>query len=476
MNPIGLHTHEDKLLEFAYGELPPSEARAMEAHVKGCARCTGALESIRGVRGVMAQLAPEPAPDAGLESLLAYAQQATQRGQAARPPKRIWWRRWIMPVSGLAAAALVALVMQQTVLSPEKAKESLEATAAKQELAQSDRKVDAPKAAPMPAREPAPAAPQVLPVASANSYPQQLAKNEAPPPPQAQAKAQLGARTIPEGETGASYYQADSAKRAKKVTQVARRDVATKLDAEEPAPASATEYAAEKSVAQDDSREEFADLAGKARGAAKDAEPAAKGKAASAGDDDFNSLMGSRLSMRGVSSGSAPGRARPTDKAAEVANVAQQVAMPSTAAPAAAPVAAQPKPAPKTAPVSARTLLAQADAAARAGDREGEVRLLRQAVAAGPSRAELEQLLTRLCNAEADAGLEPTGCEQLAREFPNSAGAQLAQRKMRAAMPEAKVSKAIDAESVVPAQRAPAAPMKAKAKTSATPSEMREAR
>ncbi|MFP2933239.1 anti-sigma factor family protein, partial [Pyxidicoccus sp. 3LG] len=74
MNPQNLHAHEDRLLDFAYGELPVSEARVVEAHLQGCARCTQALHDIRGVRVTMSQLSPmEPAPDAGLESLLAYA-------------------------------------------------------------------------------------------------------------------------------------------------------------------------------------------------------------------------------------------------------------------------------------------------------------------------------------------------------------------------------------------------------------------
>ena len=42
MKPQSLHSHEDTLLDFAYGELPPAEARAVEEHVTGCARCTGA--------------------------------------------------------------------------------------------------------------------------------------------------------------------------------------------------------------------------------------------------------------------------------------------------------------------------------------------------------------------------------------------------------------------------------------------------
>ena len=42
------HQYEGKLLEFAYGELPQHEADAVDAHVRGCARCSQALSEIRG--------------------------------------------------------------------------------------------------------------------------------------------------------------------------------------------------------------------------------------------------------------------------------------------------------------------------------------------------------------------------------------------------------------------------------------------
>ncbi|HEY8210961.1 MAG TPA: zf-HC2 domain-containing protein [Myxococcaceae bacterium] len=110
MNQQGAHRYEDRLLEFAYGELPAAEARSIEAHVKGCARCTGALQEIHGVRHQMAQLAPEPAPEAGLESLLAYAEQAARRTQAGPAPAR-GFRRWLFGAVGAASLAAVLVVV-----------------------------------------------------------------------------------------------------------------------------------------------------------------------------------------------------------------------------------------------------------------------------------------------------------------------------------------------------------------------------
>lgn len=104
------HSHEDKLLDFAYGELPEAEARSVETHLAGCTRCAGSLESIRGVRRTMSLLETEPAPDAGMESLLAYAQQTARRIQAgpASPPSR--WRAWVFGLAGAASLVVVGIV------------------------------------------------------------------------------------------------------------------------------------------------------------------------------------------------------------------------------------------------------------------------------------------------------------------------------------------------------------------------------
>ncbi len=96
----GVHQYEDKLLEFAYGELPASEADAVDAHVRGCTRCAQSLAQLQSVRATVRLLPVEPAPQAGLESLLAFAEQQARRNAAANAPVS-WWRR-------LTSARLVA--------------------------------------------------------------------------------------------------------------------------------------------------------------------------------------------------------------------------------------------------------------------------------------------------------------------------------------------------------------------------------
>ncbi len=102
------HQYEDKLLEFAYGELPQHEAEAVDAHVRGCQRCSASLSEIRGVRATMAQLPMQAAPEAGLDSLLAYAEQAAQRNSTKSAPS--FWKRVLMPLASLAALATVGVI------------------------------------------------------------------------------------------------------------------------------------------------------------------------------------------------------------------------------------------------------------------------------------------------------------------------------------------------------------------------------
>lgn len=113
MKTQGAHAHEDRLLDFAYDELPPTEARLVEQHVQGCSRCSETLAGIRGVRTTMSRLPLESAPDAGLESLLAYAQQSARRAAAGPEPAPRWWRRLLAPVLSVAALSVFGIVVVQ---------------------------------------------------------------------------------------------------------------------------------------------------------------------------------------------------------------------------------------------------------------------------------------------------------------------------------------------------------------------------
>jgi hypothetical protein len=98
------HQYEDKLLELAYGE----------SHVRGCARCTEALNEIKSVRSTMGHLPMVPAPEGGLDSLFAYAEQAARRNAAGPAPAATWWRRLVAPFAVVTALGVVAVVGFQT--------------------------------------------------------------------------------------------------------------------------------------------------------------------------------------------------------------------------------------------------------------------------------------------------------------------------------------------------------------------------
>ncbi|MDP1919606.1 MAG: zf-HC2 domain-containing protein [Myxococcales bacterium] len=148
----GVHQYEDKLLDYAYGELPAHEAAAVDAHVRTCAKCSQALVQIRGVRSVFAPLPMVAAPDAGLESLLAYADQHARR---AKETKQAPWRRWIFAFASAAALLVVGVVaVRASDESPQHASDIV--IAAKKEKADTSR-ADLPPAVAPVAAAPAPA-------------------------------------------------------------------------------------------------------------------------------------------------------------------------------------------------------------------------------------------------------------------------------------------------------------------------------
>lgn len=145
----GVHHYEDKLLDYAYGELPAHEASAVDAHVRTCTKCNQALEQIRGVRSVFAPLPKVEAPEAGLESLLAYAEQHARR---ARGEKQAPWRRWLLVLASGAALLVVGVVAVRA--SDESPQSAAELVAASEKSVKSERsrvaeaQAKAPSAAP----------------------------------------------------------------------------------------------------------------------------------------------------------------------------------------------------------------------------------------------------------------------------------------------------------------------------------------
>jgi hypothetical protein len=112
--PVPTHPEDDRLLELAYGEAPDAEARALHQHVDGCARCKQVLEGIADVRTAFRSIPAEPAPERGLESLLAYGEQAAARARSRRGGLRI-----LIFLSAAAAFAVVWLLLPSSHRPPD---------------------------------------------------------------------------------------------------------------------------------------------------------------------------------------------------------------------------------------------------------------------------------------------------------------------------------------------------------------------
>lgn len=108
MSPESKHV-EEKLLDYAYGELGSDDSRAVEAHLASCSSCADALIAMKQVRQTMSRLPIAPAPAKGLDSLMAYAEQTAQRTRLGRK-RRPSWVRWLVPITGAAAVSVVLVI------------------------------------------------------------------------------------------------------------------------------------------------------------------------------------------------------------------------------------------------------------------------------------------------------------------------------------------------------------------------------
>ncbi|MHA7631886.1 anti-sigma factor family protein [Corallococcus sp. M7] len=484
MNAQNAHAHEDRLLDFAYGELPASEAQALEQHVQGCARCTKALADIRGVRTTMAQLSSEPAPDAGLESLLAYAQQSARRASAGPEPKPSRWRRWLLPAVGLATVSTFGLltltVSENLDLSPNlsrKAAPALAMEAAKQEAPPRDQR--APSAvAPAPSSETLEVdVPEGVSSDALAAAPRELefSKNQVEAKPKRKdAAAARPSDWMNAGGGGALLERRAEAEAPRKKMSKAVRDEAEEFAALEQASAGAPAMEAPPKEEQADDgylakaepapRRSSGKLSDKAMGTKGDSlrfGESAYGRGLGTDDDES---VAADAPPPPPSVASAPVvQAMPTTPAAmgSIGSVrGAPPPEPSTATPkpeSARAEAAKPAPVEKSASkeaMTARDLSAQAQAAANQGDRAREARLLRAALAAGATGSERLALLSRLCESESVQGRTQEAaavCGQIITEAPGSSAAQLAQRRLRQVSPPA-------APASAPAKAAPAQP------------------
>lgn len=406
------HQYEDKLLEFAYRELPAHEADAVEAHVRGCPRCAEALAQLRSVRVTMNQLPLEAAPEAGLESLLAYADQQAAKNRAAQPAR--WWKvlstRRVTALGSAAALLVVTIVAWQA--SHLSRLPDVGLMAAQKESAREAKTVAVPPTAaataPQPAEAEAPAEATVETLSQDSVQVGRVAKEKrrgAPAPrkelqPEDPGVASDYSNAIARG-TGLEAKQTVDGKAAsyKKSKKGSRAD-------EEHAPmgaASASVPTPEPSYGLGSNERQGAQPVAKSAPASAPAPAqvaaAAEPKASSAGGAASLGLRG--LGKAGVEEeGSAEDARRGADKA--------------------------------DAPDARQQFLNSARAAGQRGDQQGEVRFALQAVQAGVTDSDRLDMLQRLCagyEALGDAAAADRFCDALLREFPRSEVAEAVARK-----------------------------------------------
>ncbi|MFY2557739.1 anti-sigma factor family protein [Corallococcus terminator] len=476
MKPQNLHAHEDRLLDFAYGELPSPEAQVVESHLQGCARCTQALDDIRGVRVTMSQLSEESAPDAGLESLLAYAQQSARRVAAGPAPTPSRWRRWLLPVVGLASVGTLG-ILTINAQSPELTRPNLAAA----EM-QSSKAAPAMAPAPKPVSPPSVAPAQVVaeappPPADARGEDEDSFAKESPKSRSKEPRRAEGWETAGSGGGFGTRGRSDElkAKKGKSAEVMSDKLSASKTAPEEKAqrevsnldeealadgapvlsqpPASASppreSLRLGGALAKKESRKDADDALPK--GGAWD-----EGPGAPALESVTEPMAQGAVASAPAPSAAAEGRAGaapPPPYGDERNGVVQAPTSPAKSAmkPSKAPARDQlPSPEPAS-PAPVRRAKAEAEVAERssglsvvelslraqnanrAGDRSQEASLLRLALDAGASGTERMGLLNRLCDAELALGRRREGlaaCNQVLSEAPGSSAAQAARRRL----------------------------------------------
>ncbi|WNG18416.1 zf-HC2 domain-containing protein [Cystobacter fuscus] len=400
MKTQNAHAHEERLLDFAYDELPLPEAHAVEQHIQGCSRCAETLRGIRGVRRSMARLPQEAAPEAGLDSLLAYAQQSARRAAAGAEPAPRWWRRLMAPALGMAAVSVFGIVVLQV-------NRDVDLSPSLQSPAQAPGLRAKAEAASVPAPVVAPARPSRLAEAEPLAAPQRTDKPAyASPrdiPQMAKSKPLPAARgRAAEGKVSALTGMGGSASKRK--------------------------GSVDSNVAYDSVSEPPAEIA---QGMS---EPMAAAPASAMDDDSFK-----KEEARRAPSAAPPPPAAPASPPARVAKASPRPE-PSKAgvdseaadeAEKAGGVSVSSGRSASRASPSPAELVRQADLALRSGDRSQEVVFLRAALSAGAQGPQALSVLSRLCDAEAALGRRRSAIEVCRRVMATAPGSSEARSALR---------------------------------------------
>ncbi|QRO01197.1 hypothetical protein JRI60_20275 [Archangium violaceum] len=482
MKPQGSHAHEDRLLDFAYDELPPTEARQMELHVQGCARCTEALHGIRGVRTTMSRLPLEAAPDTGLESLMAYAQQAARRSAAGPEPAPRWWRRLLAPALGMAAVGVFGVVVLQVNrevdLSPVQSKKEV----ARDQVAPQSKDVASPTPA-APTAAPGFSKAEQLHAEFDEEVRAKSTQKKAPAPQKPMRRAEeradwsnAGAGSpggFPEKKValgddedlgafgGLSTKGVSSSKRgAAKSKSMPLPSTAQRAEPSQDwdeAPAQELMAGAPTTggpiPGESQQATEYAPSGSVMKISGSTARPASVASVASANDDYAQRQAPGRAQAPAAMPPPPPPAPaeQPPMAAVTVAQAEGVDAQKTEEAESARGKASAGRNTPSPA-----ELLRQADVASRSGDKVQEAAFLRAALSAGAQGAQRLDALSRLCEAEFDLGRRQSAieiCRRLMAEAPGSRVARQAQRRLESEQPSPADEADSESKSAAPATK-----------------------
>jgi len=104
------------------GELPPQDARVVEAHIHECSGCLGELRALQSLSASLDAFFPPPVPDGMVGDVMLHV-----TGEA-NPASRAWavlqfWKPWPVPMrltaAGVAAVAcVIGLLLSSTAFEP----------------------------------------------------------------------------------------------------------------------------------------------------------------------------------------------------------------------------------------------------------------------------------------------------------------------------------------------------------------------
>ncbi len=103
--------YADRLIEFAWDDLPAVNAREVELHAASCHACRAELASIRALRRTVERLAVETPPEGGEHILSAAAREVTGGEDVPEEPLRARWRFPALPTWAVRTLALVAALL-----------------------------------------------------------------------------------------------------------------------------------------------------------------------------------------------------------------------------------------------------------------------------------------------------------------------------------------------------------------------------